>query len=88
MASIYVVYGEVLYEGRDNIRAFSDKAAAEKLAGDCSAHDQKKPEYPAEYEEKCYAKYERAEKRWRRTHPGGESACHHDFFGVEELQLD
>lgn len=90
MTTIYIVFAYSPYEGSNNLRAFTEQAAAEEFKAKCEEHHKRMPQYldgSPEITDEQYEAWQREHDEWECSHPGGKAALYHEGFDIEVLDL-
>lgn len=90
MPSVFLVLATAnVYERKPPIplRAFQDRAQAEKWLAKLIDYHVSRPEMPYEDDRDRWKEFEAQLEEWRRGHPAGAAASHYQFFGVHEVPM-
>jgi len=80
--NVYIVIGGIDYEGSRNLRAYSNKEAAEAAVSDLKAHDEKRPPFPDDLNDD--AAFDAIDD-WSQNHPSGSGG--YDSYYIQEMEL-
>ncbi|GAB7525371.1 DUF7336 domain-containing protein [Paraburkholderia sp. 2C] len=83
---VYIVEGQVMYEGSTVLRAFASESSARQFKARCLAHDAKRPDYPGvDVTETEWDSYNARFARWETKHPAKSSSF--DSYAVYTLTV-